>query len=183
MCELIKRLNNGSVLGLKVNDFLKGCSYHRKKYQNYSSQSLLFDFKCLELFHAIYPKYLAIVYNGKFKSEELTVRCPGYYNNVRLNVTIKRRDFLNTLINFIKRLLRPVLPSDIIDKILEFRVCHIDGNCPAGLHTGDNFTFPFKNTVCPAIIYSMLPMFGSYEKDISFSCPSHTIKVECKLIK
>lgn len=182
--KICKNLN----LEIEVVDYRRKCTYHTRKNQTYSLKALWKGVFCIEAFHIVYPYFLASLYDAKFKSMPVILRCPGHENEVLMQLNESGiKNWETRLLNFIKKVLRPIKPTDVIDKVIKVEIIGIKGVCPAGYKKGDSFDMNERDVICPAAFDIIYPnIFRLIEKetegkandDFYAYCPSHKNKVK-----
>jgi uncharacterized repeat protein (TIGR04076 family) len=166
-CNLFNELN------LSLTRLSYPCRFHKKTGERFSAAEIMADFPCLELFNSFYPYYLATIYHGKFDDNEFYVRCPS--STVKLIVkteTFKITELSRIVLNFIKRWLALIRPSDHFPHDAGFRVVEVVGECPQKIKKGDLYKIKFNNTICPALLYSAVQQKASDGLARTFYCPS-----------
>lgn len=183
MCELLNQLNRERK-ALEVRELSSRCRYHRKKSEKFSHDTILRKFRCLELFHAIYPKVLGLMYDARFSEDELVINCPNSENTVTVRLyTQPVKGMLRCLWNKAKELLHPLRPMDIIKVVVNVKVLSVKGVCLARYKAGDTFEIPHRDTICPQALYSIFPLLLLPSDKDSCQCPSNVNRVvyqECK---
>ena len=183
MCELLKQVERDKKT-LKVSELAMRCRYHKNNQQRYGFNEYFKDFKCLELFHAIYPKALALMYDGLFSDKELIINCPNIDNTVTVRlVTEPVRSIVKKTVNRVKEFLWILRPMDVVKIVVFVEVVSVLGVCRAGHRLGDKLEIYHKNTMCPQALYSVFPAVLLSEEGLCCQCPSSVNKVAFQVEK
>ena len=176
MCDLTKSLerkNNGVAVGqLSVK-----CRYHKKEDEKFNNDNFLKDFKCLELFHSLYPMVLALMYDANFTDDELVLSCPNSENTVAVRLFLEPVKGVHAWINRVKEMLRPLRPMDVVNSTVCAEVISIKGQCHVGCEVGDVLRVDLTGTMCPQALYSLFPAFLHADGCQTCTCPSHVNQV------
>lgn len=172
MCELMKQLNREHK-NFEIKDLLVKCRYHTKKSEKFTHESILRVAKCLELFHAVYPKVLALMCDARFSEDELVMNCPNSENTVTIHLfTVPIKGIVKRFWNTIKDFLRPIYPMDVVRVVVNVKVLSVKGKCAAGYKEGDSFSIPHTGIICPQALYSIFPSILLSRDIQSCQCPS-----------
>ena len=156
MCELMKYMQ-AEKKSLKLVELTRKCRYHKKINQDYVFDENFRGFKCLELFNAVYPKVLALMYDGIFSEEELLVSCPNVENSVKVRIVTRPPHLFKRIINKAKRMVWFLRPMDVVSCIVSIEVISVSGKCLAGYETGSKEEVYHYNTICPQALYTAFP--------------------------
>ena len=180
MCDILKQLESAPG-GLEVCELSSKCRYHKKSPERFSHNRILKDFKCLELFHTVYPKILALMYDGEFVAKELMCKCPNAENTVTVRLYSKPvRSISLRILNRIKQILYPIRPMDVVNCTVYIEVLSSGNNCFVGYKEKDVFQIHHTGTICPQALYSAFPLVLVPKKNYVCQCPSHVNKVVFK---
>jgi uncharacterized repeat protein (TIGR04076 family) len=148
--------------------FNKRCGYCRKGEEKYDKQGLTPDGFCVDAMSAIYPYFLALLYDAKFHQgpqgeKGLMIRCPNAHSPtlIRLSFKFKKE---RLLLNILEKFFRGIgFPKDAIDKIMIAQIMNENKECRHRL--GDQFIFrmPDIRQLCPASFFSLYPFIHLYE--------------------
>lgn len=177
MCELVAQLEREGK-ALAVTGLTMKCRYHKKVQEKYSLADCGGDFKCLELFHTIYPRLLALMYGAALPDEELTLSCPNVENTVTVRLRTKPPgSIVRRIFNRVKRMLLFLRPMDIVKVDAFAEVMSVTGNCRAGHKKGDCLEIRYSRAICPQSLYSAFPLILLAKDDARCRCPSHINQV------
>ncbi len=172
MCDVLNFMEENK-RSLQITKLPAKCRYHRSQDKKYRHNDYLKNFNCLELFHSVYPRALALMYGGVLQSDDLLLRCPNIDNGVTARILAKPVNGLMGLGNRIKSFLRFLRPMDIVDSIVSVEIKSVMGNCRAGYTVGDELTIDHLGTMCPQALYSALPTLLLSNDNESCQCPSN----------
>lgn len=177
MCELLEQLvREGKTL--TVTELTTKCRYHRNIQERYALADGCGDFRCLELFHALYPRLLALMYGAVLPVEELTLSCPDVGNTVTVCLVTKPpRSIVRRIINRVKQWLLFIRPMDIVKVDVWAEVLSVTGNCRAGYRKGDRLEVRYRGGLCPQSLYSVFPLILLDGDNTRCRCPSHVNQV------
>ena len=98
MCSLMKELyaNHNTV---SIEQMTLKCRYHKSEGEQFTENNFLNNFKCMELFHSLYPMVLALMYDAQFKEDELVLTCPNTENTVKVRLFLEPVGGLLALVN------------------------------------------------------------------------------------
>ena len=113
MCDLMKKLEQKQN-SVTVDQLSLKCRYHKKEDEKFDDDSFLKEFKCLELFHSLYPMVLALMYDANFSEDELVLTCPNSENTVTVRLFLEPVKGIDFWINTVKEMLRPLRPMDVV---------------------------------------------------------------------
>lgn len=176
MCDLMKTLEkqNNTV---SVGQMTLKCRYHKSENEQFTDNTFLNDFKCMELFHSLYPMVLALMYDAKFKEDELILTCPNTENTVKVRLFLEPVGGLLALVNTIKEVLRPLRPMDVVNSVVCIEVIDTKGSCYVGCKVGDIFRVDLTGTICPQALYSVFPALMHSEGCNNCTCPSNVNQI------
>lgn len=149
--------------------FNKRCGYCRRGEEKYDKQGLTPDGFCVDAMSAIYPYFLAFLYDAQFHQgpsarEGLLVRCPNAHSPTLLRVSFKYKK-LRLLLNILEKFFRRMgFPKDAIDKTMFAEIMNENKECRHRL--GGRFTFrvPDIRQLCPASFFSLYPFIHLYAR-------------------
>lgn len=177
MCKLLKQLESEKK-SLEVSELFATCRYHKKKLERFEYGNIFKGFKCLELFHAVYPKVLALMYGANFLEEELVMLCPHYKNTVTVRLYGKPvKSVTSRFLNKVKQLLHPLRPMDIVNCVVYVEILSVEGQCFARYEKGNKFEIYHIGTICPQALYSVFPGVLLCKEDNACQCPSNVNRV------
>lgn len=177
MCALLEQLEREGKT-LAVAELTAKCRYHRKIREQYSLADCCGDFRCLELFHAVYPRLLALMYDAVLPAEELRMSCPEVENTVTVRlVSAPPRSIARRLINLVKERLLFLRPMDFVKVDVFAEVVSVAGNCRAGYRKGDRLAVRYRGGICPQALYSAFPAVLLAGDNPRCRCPSHVNQV------
>ena len=177
MCELLKQLESEKK-SLEVKELSSSCRYHKRSPERFICGDIFKGFKCLELFHAVYPKVLALMYGARFSEEELIMRCPHYKDTVTVRLYSKSiKSIIRRFLNKVKQLLHFLYPMDVVNQVVYVEILSVDGRCFAGYKKGDAFEIHHTGTICPQALYSAFPGVLLSKEDNICQCPSDVNRV------
>ena len=176
MCDLMKKLEQKQN-SVTVEQLSLKCRYHKKEDEKFDDDSFLKEFKCLELFHSLYPMVLALMYDANFSEDELVLTCPNSENTVTVRMFLEPVKGIDFWINSVKEMLRPLRPMDVVNSTVCVEVISVKGQCHVGCAAGDVFRVDLTGTMCPQALYSVFPAFLHTDGCQSCTCPSNVNQI------
>ncbi len=171
MCLAYKQyLEHGDLL---LEDLAVSCRYHKKQGERYTTEQLIKDYGCLELFNVFYPYYLSIIYGGRFPEEALFLRCPSDSASVAIKLVSHPVESLSRrFMNNVKRLLWRFYPTDYMLVDAGYEVLSVEGKCPCHMKPGQEIQIKHSGSICPAVLYAIGGKKGVFPDTDCFCCPS-----------
>ncbi|MCU0666395.1 MAG: TIGR04076 family protein [Candidatus Omnitrophica bacterium] len=159
------KMNEPGDIRLEILRFSNSCRYYQKpgnvKWSDLSPEGF-----CLSCYAQGYPDALGLLYQGKNK--EFNLSC--FRKNDPINFRVfSKEHFLSLPLRLIEKALRLVgFPSDVIDRVVLFRVSVSEKNCPQKLEKGKVSLFNIYNRrkACPAVSYTLFPFLAMAKENI-----------------
>jgi len=176
MCSLMKELyaNHNTV---SIEQMTLKCRYHKSEGEQFTENNFLNNFKCMELFHSLYPMVLALMYDAQFKEDELVLTCPNTENTVKVRLFLEPVGGLLALVNTVKEILRPLRPMDVVHSVVCVEVIDVKGSCYVGCEEGDVYRVDLTGTMCPQALYSVFPALMHSDGCNNCTCPSNVNQI------
>ena len=176
MCSLMKSLQENQNT-VTVGQMSLKCRYHKNENEQFEEGGYLNEFKCMELFHSLYPIVLALMYDAQFSEDELFLTCPDSENTVKVRLYLEPVTGMYAFVNTIKELLRPLRPMDVVHSVVCVEVIEVKGECFVGSKVGDVFKVDLTGTMCPQALYSVFPALMHSEGCQNCTCPSNVNQI------
>ncbi|KPK99234.1 MAG: hypothetical protein AMJ95_00375 [Omnitrophica WOR_2 bacterium SM23_72] len=161
----------------------KKCGYCKRGQEKYDRQGLTQDGFCVDAMSAIYPYFLALLYDAKFSQgsladEGVLVSCPNAHSPTLIRVSFKYKK-LRLLLNILEKFFRCIgFPKDAIDKIMIAQIMNENEECCHRLGSLFMFKIPDIRQLCPASFFSLYPFIHLYARDknverlaLNLACP------------
>lgn len=176
---------------IKIADIETKCKYHKRKGIIYSSSSLSPKGMCRELFYAIYPECLSVLYNGlpvrgrlrKKGMQETIAICPAPEG---IKVRIRSEEIFPPAFRILKELIEELCKKfyrafDAPFRRVFIEVIQTNFNCPKNYKLGDIFMFNInkKDELCPAGFFTLYPYLRLLKNCNKQSGLPHSIYVHC----
>jgi uncharacterized repeat protein (TIGR04076 family) len=174
-------------IAAKVARIKTKCKYHKRPGQVYQPAAFVPSGLCQELFYAVYPACLCVLYHGRPLGaigiraggvKEMLVSCPAAGGT---SVRVKAEEILPPLLRQAKEALENVCavlfrPFDVHLRRVSIEITACGGNCPKKYPIGKRFFFNThrQNELCPAGFFSLYPYLQAME-----SCKAAAITVHC----
>ena len=149
--------------------FNKRCGYCRRGKEKYDKQGLTPGGFCVDAMSAIYPYFLALLYDAVFPQdpsvhEGILVRCPNANSPTLIRVSFKYKK-LRLLLNILEKFFRYIgFPKDAIDKMMIAEIMNENEECRHRLGRRFIFRIPDIRQLCPASFFSLYPFIHLYAR-------------------
>lgn len=178
-------------LNIKIADIERKCKYHKKKGVIYPALDIAPKKLCWELFYAVYPDCLAVLYNGsplrnssrKKGMQEIIGSCPMPDG---IKVKVKSVEILPAPLRVLKELMEEFTKKiyrafDAPFRKVLIEVIETNPKCPKDYKIGDTFMFNInkKDELCPAGFAAIYPYFRLLKYNTKVNGLSHSICVHC----
>ncbi|MDD5163926.1 MAG: hypothetical protein PHD95_07025 [Candidatus ainarchaeum sp.] len=166
---------------VRVSGMARKCRYQKKAGQRYSFEELMPKNFCAFAYCSAYPLALSLIYNGRpLGLDSRIVFCPGCSNRVKMEIFTRQRR-MAPVYNLAEKAFRFFgIPQDVIERKAVARAVEVTGKCPAGIKKGFEIEFNFNDQkkICPASLYTLLPLLAGEGEGEKCSCPSILCRVE-----
>ncbi len=158
----------GSLL-VATRGFSKKCGYCRRAGKKYDRQGLTPGGFCVDAMNAIYPFFLALLYDAQFLQgapvpEGLLVRCPNASSPTLIGLSFKYKK-LRPLLNILEKFFRSIgFPKDAIDKTVFVEIVNENRECCHRLGQRFMLKIPDTRQLCPASFFSLYPFIHLYAR-------------------
>lgn len=170
---------------VKVADIETKCKYHKKEGAVYSVSALAPEGLCRQLFYAVYPACLAVLYNGlpargrlrKKGMREAVAGCPA---PAGVRVKIRSEEILPPPLRMLKELGEELCKRfyrafDAPWRRVVMEIIQAGPDCPKGYSAGDVFKFNInkKDELCPAGFATLYPYLRLLPHSLYVHCPDY----------
>ncbi|KMP10629.1 hypothetical protein UZ36_07040 [Candidatus Nitromaritima sp. SCGC AAA799-C22] len=176
MCNLMKEMNANHNT-VTIGQMTLKCRYHKNEQEQFTENTFLKSFKCMELFHSLYPMVLALMYDAKFEDDELELTCPNAENTVKVRLFLEPVGGLLALVNAVKEVLRPLRPMDVVHSVVCVEVLDVKGSCYVECKVGDIYRVDLTGSMCPQALYSVFPALMHSDGCNNCTCPSNVNQI------